>query len=371
MRHSVLALTATLLLAACQKAEEPAAPAQKAQAPAGNVKPSLTVTSITPQMLEWPQVLSASGNVAAWQEAVISTEISNLRITDVLVNVGDKVGKGQVLARISNDSTEADLAESKAAVAEAEASLAEAKSNGERARQLQSTGFISAQQLNQYATAEKTGLARLNAARARMQTNQLHVAQTTVRAPDSGIISARTATVGSMAQTGQELFRLIRGARLEWRAEVSATELGKLKPGVKATLTTPSGTQIQGRVRMVAPTVDPQTLNGLVYVDLPAGETANTLRAGTFARGEFELGRTHTMTLPQSALLLRDGFSYVFQLEGNPQLAQTKVSQIKVSTGRRVGDLVEITGGLESTTRVVASGAGFLADGDVVRVVAH
>lgn len=371
MRHSVLALTAALLLAACQKAEEPAAPAQKAPAPANNVKPSLTVTAITPQNQEWPQLLSASGNVAAWQEAVISTEISNLRITDVLVNVGDKVSKGQVLARIANDSTEANLAESKAAVAEAEATLAEAKSNGERARQLQSTGFISGQQLNQYITAEKTGLARLNAARARLQTNQLHMTQTTVRAPDSGIISARTATVGSMAQTGQELFRLIRGGRLEWRAEVGATELGKLKPGVKATLTTPSGAQIQGRVRMVAPTVDPQTLNGLVYVDLPVAGSGETLRAGTFARGEFELGRTSAMTLPQTALLLRDGFSYVFRLEGNLQLAQTKVSQAKVITGRRINDLVEITDGLEPATRVVASGAGFLADGDVVRVVAR
>lgn len=371
MRHSVLALTAALLLAACQKADEPAAPAHKAQLPAAGVKPSLTVTATTPQMLEWPQVLSASGNVAAWQEAVISTEISNLRITDVLVNVGDKVGKGQVLARISKDSTEADLAESRAAVAEAEATLAEAKSNGERARQLQSTGFISAQQLNQYATAEKTGLARLNAARARLQTTQLHLAQTTVRAPDSGIISARTATVGSMAQTGQELFRLIRGARLEWRAEVSASELGKLKPGVKATLTTPGGTQIQGRVRMVAPTVNPQTLNGLVYVDLPVAQTANTLRAGVFARGEFELGRTSAMVLPQSALLLRDGFAYVFRLAGNPQLAETKVSQVKVGVGRRVGDLIEIAGGLAPATRVVASGAGFLVDGDVVRVVAR
>jgi RND family efflux transporter MFP subunit len=174
-----------------------------------------------------------------------------------------------------------------------------------------------------------------------------------------------------MAQTGQELFRLIRGSRLEWRAEVSATELGKLKPGVKATLTTPGGATIQGQVRMVAPTVDPQTLNGLVYVDLPVTPSGDSLRAGAFARGEFELGRTRAMTLPQSALLLRDGFSYVFRLEGNPQLAQTKVSQAKVSTGRRVNALVEITGGLEPATRVVASGAGFLADGDVVRVVAH
>lgn len=327
-------------------------------------KPALTVTAITPQLVEWPQVLTASGNIAAWQEAVIGAEISNLRLTEVRVNVGDRVQKGQVLARISNDSVDAALSESRASVAEAEAMLAEARANGDRARQFQATGFLSAQSINQYLTAEKTALARLNAARARMQAEQLRLAQTAVRAPDDGVISARTATVGSMTQPGQELFRLIRGSRLEWRAEVSAADLGKLKPGVAATLTAPNGARVQGRVRMVAPTVDPQTLNGLVYVDLPVAETGNALRAGTFARGEFELGRTRTLSLPQSAVLIRDGFSYVFRLDDQDTVAQTKVA-----VGQRMGDRIEIVSGIAADARVVASGAGFLADGDRVRVV--
>jgi multidrug efflux pump subunit AcrA (membrane-fusion protein) len=115
---------------------------------------------------------------------------------------------------------------------------------------------------------------------------------------------------------------------------------------------------------MVAPTVDPQTLNGLVYVDLPVSETGNTLRAGTFARGEFALGKAPALVLPQSAVLLRDGFSYVFRREDKDRVAQTKVA-----IGRRAGDQIEITGGLEPNAQVVASGAGFLADGDIVRVV--
>lgn len=327
-------------------------------------KPALTVEAITPQLVEWPRMLAANGNIAAWQEAVISAEISDLLLTEVRVNVGDPIQKGQVLARISNESVEAALSASKAAVAEAEAMLAEAEANGDRARQFQATGFLSAQHINQYLTTEKTALARLNAARARLQADQLRLAQTTVRAPDAGVISARTATVGSMAQPGQELFRLIRGGRLEWRAEVSAADLGKLKPGVTASLVAPDGTRVEGRVRMVAPTVDPQTLNGLVYVDLPIAETGNTLRAGAFARGEFELGRVRTMSLPQSAVLLRDGFSYVFRLDDRNQ-----VTQIKVAVGQRMGDQIEIAGGIAADTRVVASGAGFLGDGDRVRVV--
>ncbi|MDP2029410.1 MAG: efflux RND transporter periplasmic adaptor subunit [Thiobacillus sp.] len=333
-------------------------------------KPALTVTAITPQSAEWPQLLMTNGNVAAWQEAVISTEIGNLRLTDVSVNVGDRVKKGQVLARISNATIAADLAQSRAAESEAEAMLAEARANGDRARQYQMTGFLSAQQINQYLTAEKAAVARLNAARARRQAEQVRMAQTLVRAPDNGVISARTATIGSLAQPGQELFRLIRGGRLEWRAEVSAADLGKLKPGMVATLITPDGQRVQGRVRMVAPTVDPQTLNGLVYVDLPVAETGNGMRAGIFARGEFALGHAHVLSLPQSAVVVRDGFSYVYRLDGVNPSGQAKVAQVKIELGQRRDDRIEIVSGLQPDARVVASGAGFLADGDSVRVVA-
>ncbi|MEQ1662728.1 MAG: efflux RND transporter periplasmic adaptor subunit [Thiobacillus sp.] len=326
-------------------------------------KPALTVNVTQPQQLDWPQQLAASGNVAAWQEAVISAEINNFRLTEVRVNVGDTVTKGQTLARISGVTVEAELAESRASVAEAEAMLTEARANGDRARQYQATGFISAQQINQYLTAEKTALARLNAARARLLANQLRLAQTVVRAPDNGVISARSATVGSLAQPGQELFRLIRGGRLEWRAEVGAADLARLKPGTAATLVAPNGVTVNGRVRMVAPTVDPQTLNGLVYVDLQSAQ-GDPLRAGSFARGEFALGSTAALSLPQSAVLQRDGFAYVFLVDAHNTLTQTKVT-----LGRRTSERVEITSGITPTARVVASGAGFLADGDSVRVV--
>ena len=335
-----------------------------------DAKPALTVAIITPQTSEWPRMLTANGNVAAWQEAVISTEVSNLRLTDVKVNVGDRVRKGQVLARIASDTVEAEVSQAKASVAEAEAMLSEARANGDRARQYQKTGFLSAQQINQYLTAEKTAVARLNAARARLHSEQLRLAQTVVRAPDDGVISARAATIGSLAQPGQELFRLIRGSRLEWRAEVSAADLGKLRPGMAANLTTPEGERVQGRVRMVAPTVDPQTLNGLVYVDLPAAVTEKGLRAGMFARGEFELGRARAMSLPQSAVVLREGFSYVFLVDGATGDVQARVRQVKVAVGQRKGDQIEILQGLQPGSRVVAAGAGFLADGDAVRVLA-
>jgi RND family efflux transporter MFP subunit len=326
-------------------------------------KPALTVSLTRPQRADWPRTLAANGNIAAWQEAIIGAEVSNFRLTEVLVNVGDTVKKGQLLARISDETVAAEHAQGRAALAEAQATLAEARANAERARQLQSSGAISAQQINQYLTAEQTAAARVNAAQAKLRADAVRMAQTRVLAPDAGIISARNATVGSLTQPGQELFRLIRGGRLEWRAEVTEAELSRLTPGTVATLTTPNGTRVTGRLRMVGPTVDPQTRNGLVYVDLPTESTGRAVRAGMFARGEFDLGRTPAMTLPQSAVLLREGFAYVFRLEGENRVAQTKVT-----VGRRAGDLIEISGGLDASAQVVATGAGFLADGDIVRL---
>jgi RND family efflux transporter MFP subunit len=229
-------------------------------------------------------------------------------------------------------------------------------------RELQGSGALSAQQVAQLLTAERTAQARLEAVKAAQQVQQLRLQQAQVLAPDSGVISARSATVGAVVPAGTELFRLIRQGRLEWRGEVAAAELAQIRPGQKVAVTPPQGAPVIGSVRMVGPTVDTTTRNALVYVDLP--DTGGRLKAGMFARGEFSTGSSTALTLPQSAVLLRDGFSYVFTVG-----ADGRVAQGKVATGRRSGDRVEILQGLDEKARVVASGGGFLADGDTVRVV--
>ena len=349
-------LSVATLLTACGDSPK------EAGTPPAATKPALTVSTTTPQTLDWPQTLKASGNIVAWQEAVIGPEISNYRITEVNASVGDRVKKGQVLARIAGNTVESELAETRAMVAEAQATLSEARANNERSRQLRDQGFYSAQQGKQTETAADTALARLNAAKARLQTAELKRSKANVLSPDDGIISARSATVGTLTQPGQELFRLIRGGRLEWRAEVTAAEISRLKPGQTATLESPNGESLEGIVRAVSPSLDPQTRNALVYVDLPA-KAAGAVSAGMFARGEFRLGQSPALTLPQSALLLREGFSYVFRVD------RDKVTQTKISTGRRNGERIEVIG-LDPQTQVVASGAGFLADGDTVSIVA-
>jgi RND family efflux transporter MFP subunit len=290
--------------------------------------------------------------------------LSGFRVTSVLVNVGDRVRKGQTLATVNPETVAADVAQARASVAEAEAVLGEAKANAARSRDLASKGFLSPQAATQSATLEQTAAARLAAVRAKLQAEEVRLGQARVVAPDDGTISARAATIGSLAQPGQEMFRLIRGNRLEWRAEVTASELARLAPGMRATVRLPTGAEVRGTVRTIAPTVDPQTRNAIVYVDLPVGDDSPA-RAGMFARGEFELGRADAISLPQTAVVQRDGFSYVFRVEPNGRVAQTKIG-----VGRRVGDRVEVTEGLAADAQVVASGVGFLSDGDLVRVVA-
>ena len=328
-------------------------------------KAALTVTVTQPQATSLLVRISANGNIAAWQEASVGTEANGLRLAEVRVNVGDVVQRGQVLATFAPDTLQADAAQSRATVAEAEATLAEAAANAQRARGLQATGALSDAAINQYLTAERTAQARLEAQRAMARMQQLRLKQTQVLAPDSGVISARSATVGAVLPAGQELFRMIRQGRLEWRAEVAASDLAALKPGMAALVTPAGGAPIKGSVRIVAPTVDAQTRNGLVYVDLPPGVAqAGAARAGMFARGEFEIGSGSGLTLPQGAVLLRDGFSYVLRVG-----ADARLTEVKVKVGRRVGDRVEVTSGVDASTRVVASGGGFLAEGDTVRVV--
>jgi HlyD family secretion protein len=231
---------------------------------------------------------------------------------------------------------------------------------------LQASGAISAQQIQQYVTAEATARARVTSLKAQLRSSEVRLAQTRIVAPDDGVVSARLATVGAVVQPGQELFRLIRKERLEWRAEVTAADLARIAPGQKVTLTPAGGVAVPGTVRMVAPTVDAATRNGMVFVDIVKPGAA---KAGMFARGEFSVGEREGVTLPQSALVLRDGFHWVYRVG-----AGDRVQQLKVGVGARVstptGERVEITSGLPKDARVVAQGAGFLADGDVVRVVA-
>ena len=353
--YTALALASLLLATSVQAADKATAP----------TRPALTVTSVKATTSSLPMSLSANGNIAAWQEAIIGSESAGLRLAQVLVNVGDVVKKGDVLAVFSKDTVDADVAQSEAALLEAQTNAIEAVANGNRARDLADSGALSQMEIARYMTAENTAKARIASAKANLTSQQLRLKYTRVVAPDSGIISTRTATVGSVVGVGAELFRMIRQGRLEWRAEVTASELTRIKPGAAAVVKAANGSELTGTVRMIAPTVDLQTRTALVYVDLPPSLSASApFKAGMYASGRFDMGTSNAVTLPQQAVVIRDGFSYVFRLN-----ADNHVSQVKVVTGRRLTDRIEVVQGLSPNATIVVSGAGFLNDGDLVRNV--
>ena len=354
-------------------------PASEAQARSGaaprGTRPALVVNTVQPERVDLGDTLVANGSIAAWQEAVVGAELAGVRLIRLQADIGQQVASGQVLAVLDDAQIRQDMAAAQAVLAEANAALAEARiqaieaqANAGRARQVEGTGAFSEQQLAQFKLADQAaqarvalGEAKLQSARAQLELQQLRLRNTEVRAPDDGVILSRQAVLGAVVSPGQELFRMIRGGRLEWRAEVIAAELARIRPGQKVLVHPDGAAPVTGMVRRVSPSIDANSRNALVHVDLPA---STLLRAGQFARGDFLVGTRRALTVPQIAVVMRDGFAYVFRVQGD------RVAQVKVRIGRRSGDRIEILDGVKPDDRLVGQGAAFLNDADLVQVQA-
>lgn len=327
-------------------------------------QPVLTVSVTRPERVQLPLRLRANGDIAAWQEASVGAQVSGLRLQELKAEAGDVVRAGQVLAVLDQQAPQAAQAQARAAVLEAEAAAAEAQANAARAVALRGSGAMSEQQLDQLQAAAQIAEARIASARAVLEVRALDLRHTRVLAPDDGLIVERQATLGAVVNAGSELFRLIRQRRLEWRARLAEAELGAVSPGQVVRVELADGSMLEGKVRRIAPQVDAHTRFGLAYVDLPAAQAgAGKARAGMFARGEFELGAAEALTVPEQALVVREAFSHVFVVD-----AERRVHLTRVEAGRRADGRIEIRRGLAADAEVVAAGAGFLNDGDRVRI---
>lgn len=323
-------------------------------------KTTMSVIAKQPEKKQWPVQLAASGSVVAWQEAVISAETGGLRITALHADVGGRVKRGQVLAELARDSVQADVRRFEAALSSAKATLTQARANADRARQVKGSGALSDQQINDYLATEKTAQANVEVAEAQLAAQKVILAHTTIVAVDDGIITTRSALLGQVVTAGAELFRLQRQGRLEWQSEVDSKQLGMVKEGAKCAVTLPSGKVLSGTVRLATPTLSTNTSRANVFVSL-ASDT--TTKAGMFASGTIEAGIQTVLTVPESALVLRDGRSYLFEVgDGN------KVVRRTVTTGMHRDGLVAIIDGLTDRARIVTSGGAFLADGDTVSI---
>ena len=339
-----------------------AAGAVPAAAPKVAPEPARSVSLVTPKVEMWPDQMEATGNVMPWQETRVGTEIGGLRLLSVLVNAGDIVKKGQVLARLNPVTVETELDAANAQLMEAQAALAQAEATLERGKRLAPSGGVSQQELTLYETQKQTAAARVNAARAQVKTQQLRLDSATLVAPDDGVISSRSAVEGAIVQAGSELFRLIRQGRLEWRAEVKGEVLLKLRVGQKVTVNSPLGPDVEGHVRQVSPTIDLTTRNGLVYVDLPLD---TNLKAGLKVTGTLALSKRKALVLPASAVLHEGETARVFKVN-----ADSKVEAVEVKTGRVQEDYEEITAGLDAHSQVIAKDVELLKVGERVKALA-
>lgn len=344
----VLLASSLALTAACRPAPPPSEPT-----------PSLTVAIVAPRTQTIAREVRASGAIAAWEEIQIGAALQGVRVEAVLVEVGDAVRRGEVVVRLDARAATAQLARADAAVREAKAALDLALSRGARTRALAAEKLVPAQDVDNVAADEARARAQLDTAAANRDVAQLQVDFAVINAPEAGVISARSVQPGQVVGTG-ELLRLIRGGRLEWRAELDEADLGRVVAGAPVVLDGVDGSQVAGRVRQIAPGIDAGRRTGTVYVDVPV---PGTLRAGAFAQGRIVLGEATPLTVPAEAVVRRDGRAYVFVVDKD-QRARERLVELGVD----VGDSFEILRGLTAQDAVVARGAGFLSDGDLVRV---
>jgi RND family efflux transporter MFP subunit len=325
----------------------------------------LTVHSIAARSEPWPETIQAFGNIVPWEEMIVGAQVEGQPLVELCANVGDRVRKGQVLARFDSQMLRAEVSRLRAEVGQARAEVGQANAERERALELADSGGVSEQEVAQRVTAAQVAAARLSASQAQLSARELDLQRADVAAPDDGTISARNALPGMVGTAGLELFRIIRRDRLEWRGELTAAQLLRAAPGQQVLLSLPGGAIALARIRHLAPSMNTQTRLAVVYADIERGESA---RAGTYVNGRIVLGQVPALVVPASAIVVRDGESFAFALISQGE--EQRVRQQRVEVGRRIGRDVEILSGLSKGDLVVAQGAGFLDDGDHVRVEA-
>lgn len=348
-------LAAVMALAACDRAEDSAA-----EAGAGARDAVMTVTAAPLERVELTRTIAMNGSVYAWQDVIISSEVGGYRVAEVLVDVGDRVRKGQRLVSLSTALLEAEVATKQATLKQREAELMNAQSSLDRGQSLGARNLLSKADLDQLLSEQLASQSRLEAARADLETSQLRLKFSEVVAPDDGVITSRTVTVGQIAQAGNEMLRMLRNGRVEWRGEAPETRLEDLAPGQGVSVTTADGTPFHGTIRVVSPTISANDRTAIVYVDLPADDR---LRPGMYAHGEIAIGTGPAYMVPLESVVSADGYSYVFVLSEDNVVARRRIE-----TGALHDDSIEVVGGLEAGERIVIKGAGFLKDGDRVSV---
>ncbi|MFC6380249.1 efflux RND transporter periplasmic adaptor subunit [Psychrobacter glacincola] len=327
----------------------------------------LSVETVMPSQDNIGNTLSADGTINAKDIANVSAKVNGVAIERILVEEGQRVKAGQILAVFDTDAMQQQVLQAEADVAEAEATLANATADAARVLPLIDIDAISRQEADRYRTSKLQAQASLQASKARLSTQRLSVSNANVVAPVSGVISEKMAEVGVVAGS-DPLFTIIKGGILEWRADIDPKLIGEVNVGTPVRVSLPGGDSVMGQVSRIAPTAD-NNRQITIYASLAANAKA---RAGMYQTGEFLLGSISAQTVPNSAIVSNDGYDYVM-LVTNISIKDGKnigrIKQQRVTLGERFGDNVMLTEPLPAESRLVKQGGSFLNDGDLVRVV--
>jgi RND family efflux transporter MFP subunit len=308
-----------------------------------------------------PIMISGTGSIGAWQEAPIGAETGGLTATEVLVDEGQYVTKGQALLRMNDSVLRAQFQQAEAGVMSAKAQANEAAKAYGRAKDLFEKGFFSQAALDQREAVHKTALAGVATAEAARSEVGTRLSQATLRAPVNGLITSRTAVTGQIVTPGVELFRIVRDNRIEFNLEVVESELKMLKAGQSATVTGENGETTEGTIRVVTPVVDPKTRLGMARISIAANAG---FKPGQFAKASVNVGSQNVVTIPQKSLVYQQNAPYAFVI-----IDSKKAVARKLTTRERVGDMIVVAEGIAAGEQVVTSGAGFLVDGDKIKIV--
>lgn len=348
-----LSSVAILILAACGGGKE-----KTDQAPVASSAQTITAATVT--LTDLPLTITASGSVSAWEEVPVGAETGGLTATAVYVDEGRYVRQGQPLVQMNTALLAAQVRQAQAQVQTAQANVARDDAALQRAQDLKERGFLSQAGLDTALANQRASQANLASAQAALSQSRTQLNQATIRAPVSGLITSRSVTRGQIIQPGVELFRIVRDGRLELDAQVPEAELALVRSGMPVTVTSDQTGQTTGTVRLVTPQVDPQTRLGIARISLASG---SGLRPGMFARADIAAGAQPALTIPAGAIVYRDGKAGVYRIAAN-----NTVNFVQVTTGARSGDNIAITQGLAEGQRVAVQGAGFLGNGDRVRI---
>lgn len=324
-------------------------------------KAVLNVNVMNPVYKDIDKNIKVSGTVTAWQESVIGSELTGLRIDKIWVDVGQSVKKGQIIASLNDKSIRADYNQANASVKEAKANLASAKSDADKVRKLEKTEALSSQKITEYYTTEATAQAKLESALASLEIYKIKLDQTQIKAPENGIVSSRSVSVGTLS-TQSEMFKIIASDKIQWKPTMVSNQLLEIKKGQPVEIKTIKGT-VKSTITQISPSIDSTTKQGFAVVDILEKDNHGILLPGMFAEGSILIGKAKAMLVPSSSIILRDGFYYVFVVKNEIALRK------QVETGTIVGDTTEIIKGLDNNDEVVITGANFLNNNDKVKII--